>query len=239
MLRFAPMAKRLLAAALFMLCAGVVFWFALVHTVHRGTLAVPALGEQTMEEARQRLHDLGLELAIDEPGVFSTTVTPGAIAYQDPPPGFHVKSGSVVTVRVSLGGKTIEVPEVRQTSLNAAERGIEQAGLTPGSRARVEGEGAADRVIATGPPVGQLVAPVTRVDLLVNTAPHRQLWVMPSLVSQPLTRVERFCRLNRLRLGRARAVNYPGIPSGLVLRQYPPAGSPVAPSEIITVWVSQ
>jgi hypothetical protein len=56
------MAKRLLAAALFMLCAGVVFWFALVHTVHRGTLAVPDLGEQTMEEARQRLHDLGLEL---------------------------------------------------------------------------------------------------------------------------------------------------------------------------------
>jgi len=233
------MAKRLLAAALFMLCAGIVFWFALVHTVHRGTLAVPDLGEQTMEEARQRLHDLGLELAIDEPGVFSTAVAPGAIAYQDPPPGFHVKSGSLVTVRVSLGGKTIEVPEVRQNSLNAAQREIEQAGLTPGSRARVEGEGAADRVIATGPPVGQLVAPVTRVDLLVNTAPHRQLWVMPSLVSQPLSRVERFCRLHRLRLGRAREVNYPGIPSGLVLRQYPPAGSPVAPSEIITVWVSQ
>ena len=76
-------------------------------------------------------------------------------------------------------------------------------------------------------------------DLLVNTAPGKQLWVMPSLVSQPLERVERFCRLHRLRLGRAREVNYPGIPSGLVLRQYPPAGSPVAPSEIITVWVSQ
>jgi serine/threonine-protein kinase len=233
------MAKRLVAAGLFTLCAGVVFWFALVHTVHRGTLAVPDLGELTMEDARQRLHDLGLELTIDEPGVFSTTVTPGAIAHQEPPPGFHVKSGSAVTVRVSLGGKTIEVPEVRQSSLNAAQREIERAGLTPGSRARVEGEGAADRVIATGPPVGQLVAPVASVDLLVNTAPHQQLWVMPSLVSQPLNRVERFCRLNRLRLGRAREVNYPGIPSGLVLRQYPPAGSPVAPSEIITVWVSQ
>lgn len=233
------MAKRLLAASMFMICAGVVFWFALVHTVHRGTLAVPDLGLQTIEEARQRLHDLGLELAIDEPGVFSTVVTPGAIAYQEPPPGFHVKSGSLVTVRVSLGGKTIAVPEVRQISLNAAQREIERAGLIPGSRASVMGEGAADRVIATGPPVGQLVAPVTSVDLLVNTAPDRELLVMPSLISQPLSRVERFCRLNRLRLGRAREVNYPGIPPGLVLRQYPPAGSPVAPSEIITVWVSQ
>lgn len=239
MLRFAPMAKRLLAAVLFLVCAGTVFWFALVHTVHRGTLAVPDLSEQTLEEARQRVHDLGLELTVDEPGAFSTVVPPGAIAFQEPPPGFHVKSGSTVTVRVSLGGKTIGVPDVRETSLNTAQREIERAGLRPGSRARVEGEGAADRVIATGPPAGQQVAPTTPVDLLVNTAQEKQLWVMPPLVSQPLSRVERFCRLNRLRLGRAREVNYPGIPSGLVLRQYPPAGSPVAPSEIITVWVSQ
>jgi len=233
------MAKRLLAALFFLLCAGVVFWFALVHTVHRGTLAVPDLGEKTLEEARQRVHDLGLEMAVEEPGVFSAAVVPGAIAFQEPPPGFHVKSGSVVTVRVSLGGKTIEVPDIRENSLNTAQREIERAGLVPGSRARVEGEGAADRVIATGPPVGQQVAPITRIDLLVNTAPYRQLWVMPSLVSQPLDRVEQFCRLNRLRLGRAREVNYPGVASGLVLRQYPPAGSPVAPSEIITVWVSR
>jgi len=233
------MAKRLLAALLFLLCAGVVFWFALVHTVHRGTLAVPDLGEKTLEEARQRVHDLGLEMTVEEPGVFSTAVVPGAVAFQEPPPGFHVKSGSMVTVRVSLGGKTIDVPEVRENSLGTAQREIERAGLVPGMRARVEGEGAADRVIATGPPVGQQVAPITRIDLLVNTAPHRQLWVMPWLVSRPLSRVERFCRLNRLRLGRAREVNYPGVPSGLVLRQYPPAGSPVAPSEIITVWVSR
>jgi beta-lactam-binding protein with PASTA domain len=239
MLRFAPMAKRLLATLIFLLCGGIVFWFALVHTVHRGTLAVPDLGEKTLEEARQRAHDLGLELMIDEPGVFSMAVEPGAIAHQAPPPGFHVKSGSVVTVRVSLGGKTIEVPDVRENSLNSAQREVERAGLVPGLRARVKGEGAADRVIATGPPVGDQVAPVSPVDLLVNTAPQRQQWVMPSLVSQPLKRVERFCRLNRLRLGRAREVNYPGIPSGLVLRQYPPAGSPVAPSEIITVWVSR
>ena len=71
------MAKRLLAAFFFLLCAGVVFWFALVHTVHRGTLAVPDLGEKTLEEARQRVHDLGLEMTVDEPGVFSTAVDPG------------------------------------------------------------------------------------------------------------------------------------------------------------------
>jgi len=74
---------------------------------------------------------------------------------------------------------------------------------------------------------------------LVNSAPRRQQWVMPSLVTRTLPQVEHLCKINRLRLGRAREVAYPGMPAGVVLRQYPPAGSPVAPSEIITVWVSR
>ena len=200
---------------------------------------MPDLGEGNLEQARRQLHDLGLELVVDDPGVFSTTIDPGAIAVQNPPPGFHVKAGSKVTVRTSLGGETVTVPDVRETSLNTAEREVEQAGLVPGVRARVEGHGAGDRVIATGPPAGQQVAPMVPVDLLINTVPQRQQWVMPALVSEPFARVERFCRTNRLRLGRAREVEYPGIPAGIVLRQYPPAGSPVAPSEIITVWVSR
>ena len=235
----AKWSRRLLAVLVFTICAGIVFWFALVHTVHRGTLAVPDLGEDSVEEARRRVHDLGLELVVDEPGVFSTAVEPGTIAVQEPQPGFHVKSGSTVTVRVSLGGERVAVPNVREASLKAAQREIEQAGLVPGLHARVEEHGAADRVIATGPPVDSEVAPGMAVDLLVNTSTLRQLWVMPSLVTQPLEQAQRFCRANRLRLGQAREVVYPGIPGGIVLRQYPSAGSPVAPSEIITVWVSQ
>ena len=233
------MARGLLAAFVFFACAGVVFWFALVHTVHRGTLAVPNLGKETLEEANRRVHDLGLEIMVEEPGVFSTSAKPGTIAAQEPPPGFHVKAGSTVTVRMSLGGETVTIPDVRETSLKTAQREIEQAGLTPGLRARVDGQGAADRVIATGPPVGANVAPMVAVDLLVNNAPRRQQWVMPSLVTRSLAQVEHLCEINRLRLGRAREIAYPGLPAGIVLRQYPPAGSPVAPSEIITVWVSR
>jgi hypothetical protein len=233
------MARRLLVAAVFLLCAGTVFWFSLVHTVHRGTLAVPDLGNQSLEQARQRAHDLGLEVVVEEPGVFSTAVEPGAIARQEPPPGFHVKAGSSITVRIGLGGERISVPEVRGSSLSTAEREVEHAGLTTGLRARVDEQGAADRVIATGPPVGHLVAPQARVDILINAAPATSLWVMPSLVSRPLSRVEDFCRSSRLRLGQAREVDYPGLPGGIVLRQYPPAGAPVTASDIITVWVSR
>ena len=233
------MARRLLAAAVFTLCAGIVFWFALVHTVHRGTLAVPDLTSKTLEAARQQAHDVGLELMVDEPGVFSVAVEAGAVAHQDPPPGFHVKAGSRVTVRISLGDEQVAVPDIRGSSLSSAEREIEQAGLSTGVRARVEQQGAADRVIASGPPVGHPIPPGGAVDLLVNTSPTSRQWVMPSMVSRSLAEVERFCRANRLRIGQAREVTYPGLPAGIVLRQHPPAGSPVTLSDVVTVLVSR
>jgi beta-lactam-binding protein with PASTA domain len=236
---FAPMARRLLAAAVFTLCAGIVFWFALVHTVHRGTLAVPELRSSSIEDARQKAHDLGLEMLIEEPGVFSSAVEAGTVASQEPPPGFHVKAGSKITVRVSLGGEQVAVPDVRESSLSTAEREVEQAGLATGVRARVEQQGGADRVIASGPPVGSLVPPGGVVDLLVNTSPASRRWVMPPLVSRSLTDVQSFCRANRLRLGQAREVAYPGLAPGIVLRQHPPAGSPVTQSDVVTVWVSR
>ncbi len=236
---FAPMARRLLAAVVFTLCAGIVFWFALVHTVHRGTLAVPNLGSSSVEDARQQAHDLGLELLVDEPGVFSSAVEAGEVASQEPPPGFHVKAGSKITVWVSLGGELVAVPDVRESSLSTAEREVEQAGLTTGLRARVQQQGGADRVIASGPPVGYAVAPGATVDLLVNTAPASRQWVMPPLVSRSLADVESFCRANRLRLGQSRLVTYPGLAPGIVLRQHPPAGSPVTQSDVVTVWVSR
>jgi beta-lactam-binding protein with PASTA domain len=62
---------------------------------------------------------------------------------------------------------------------------------------------------------------------------------MPSLVSRTLQDVQTFCRANRLRLGQAREVNYPGLSAGVVLRQHPPAGSPVTLSDVVTVWVSR
>ena len=233
------MAVRLLFAGVFAAFAGVVFWFSLVHTVHRGTLAVPDLRQASLEEARRQSHDLGLVVEVEEPGVFSPTVPLGEIAHQQPSPGFHVKAGSTITVRISLGGERLAIPDVRAGSLQTALRELEQAGLNPGVQARVQGHTASDRVIATGPPNGTEVAPSTPVDLLVNTAPRRQLWVMPSLFSQPLGWVRRYCRVNRLRLGQEHEVSYPGLSAGVVLRQYPPAGSPLAPSDIITVWVSK
>jgi len=233
------MLARGVAVLLFMVVAGVAFWYALVHTVHRGTLAVPDLRGETLEQAEQVAHDLGVSVTVDETGVFSTATPPGAIADQDPIPGFHVKVGSTITVRLSLGGERVAIPDIRGESLQGSLRGLEQEGLNPGRRVELNGQSGGDRILATEPPIGTDVAPGTEISLLVNVAPRDDLWVMPSLLSRSREETRRFCRSHRLRLGQVHEVAYPGLPHSLVLRQYPPAGSPLSRGDIITIWVSQ
>jgi serine/threonine-protein kinase len=233
------MIARLVAVLVFLACSGVVFWVALVHTVHRGTLAVPDLRSIDLESAERLAHDQGLRVVVEEPGVFSTATPPGAIADQEPRPGFHVKTGSVVKVRLSLGGERIEIPDIHGESMQGGLRGLEQTGLHAGRRVQLNGQASGDRVLATEPPIGTEVAPTTEVNLLVNVAPVRELWVMPSLLSRSRDEVRRFCRASQLRLGQVHEVSYPGLGSGLVLRQYPPAGSPLSRGDIVAIWVSR
>jgi beta-lactam-binding protein with PASTA domain len=124
-------------------------------------------------------------------------------------------------------------------SLQSALRALDQLGLPVGARIGIDGHGGPDQIMATGPPANSLVPPGTQVDLLINTVPREEYWVMPSLMSRHIGLVRRFCLAYALRLGQVHEVTYPGLSSGMVLRQYPPAGSPLSRSDIISVWVSQ
>ncbi len=233
------MLNRFLIAAVFVTAAGVTGWFSLVYTVHLGTVSVPDLGGLDDAAAESRAHDLGLVVEFDDNGVYSETIPPGLVAAQNPLPGFHVKTGSVVRLARSLGDEQIEIPDVLSENSQTAIRALDAAGLTPGRRAEVFAEGAPDSVLATEPPIGAKVVPKQEVDLLTNRSPAQPLWVMPSLLSRPVSVVQTFCDRSRFRLGRVHEVEYPGLRSGVVLRQYPPAGSPVSRSDIITLWVSR
>ena len=233
------MASRVLVVVVACAVAAVTFWFALVHTLHMGTLTIPDLSGKSIDEAARSAHDLGLTVEVEEPGVYRTDVEPGLIGAQEPYPGFHVKTGSTVRVRLSLGSETVSLASLAGESVQGAELILEQLGLRLAGTAQVNGQGPGDTVIATDPPLGAKVAPGTEVKLLVNLTPARELWVMPSFVTLPSDSVGRFLRHAGLRLGQIHLIPYPGIAGGTVLRQYPPSGSPLSRSDIVTLWVSQ
>jgi len=233
------MVARLLAAIVFLLCAAVVFCQAFVHTVHRGTLAVPDLVGQQLDEAALKAHDVGLSMVIEEPGVYTAAVPTGAIAEQHPRAGFHVKTGSSVIIRLSLGAELTKIPDIRGESLQGGLDGLDREGLKAGRRARIDGFTGGDRILATDPPIGSSIPPDTEIDLLVNVTPEEEYWVMPSLLSRSRDAVRGLCLGRQLRLGQIHQVAYPGLPAGLVIRQYPPAGSQLSRSDIITIWVAK
>ena len=237
--RLSDIAARLVVVAVFLAVAGVVGWFSLVYTVHLGTVAVPELRGVSQEDGDRLAHDLGLVMEIDPSGVFSDEIDADLIAFQRPLPGFHLKAGSTVTVRLSLGDEQMQVPHVGNESLHASIRVLEAAGLRPGNKAQVSGEGGSDALLATSPAIGAAVAPGTEVDRLMNHAPQQTLWITPSFLSRPIGTIREFARVNRLRLGRVHEVDYPGLRPGIVLRQYPAAGSPLSRSDIITLWISK
>lgn len=233
------MGRWIAAAVVFAASAGLTFWFALVHTVHSGTVTVPDLAGLAPEQAEKVCHDLGLALRVDPAGAVSGEVPVGKIAVQEPPAGFHLKGGSTVTVRLSMGDAVATVPPLDGISLQAALRDLEAEGLEPGRRFEVAGEAGGEEVVASAPPAGAHLPPGTPVDLLINTRPARRLWITPAFLGRSGTLVRSFCRRHGLRLGQVHEVEYPGVAPGVVLRQYPPAGSPLSRSDIISLWVSR
>lgn len=236
---FFSMMRRFAIAAAFTLSAGVVFWLSLVYTIHLGTVSVPDLLGKTTEEAEALSHDRGLKFKLEEGGVFNESVPIGQIGAQQPPGGYHLKSGSVISVRLSLGHTKTSIPDMENLSLPAAVQQLEATGLRFGSRAEVSGEGNADVVLASNPEFGRILAPEEKVDLLLNHTPRHDLWIMPRLLSRRLSEIQAFAKSRSLRIGRIQQVEYPGYPSGLILRQYPPVGSPFSRSDIISLWVSR
>ena len=233
------MLKRLTLAGAFFLSAGVVFWLSLVYTIHLGTVRVPDLVGKSPAEAETLSHDLGLTLVMEEGGVFNKDAPLGSIGAQQPPGGFHLKSGGTVRARLSLGHEKTSVPNLEKLSMTAAVQKLEEAGLVFGRRAIVLGEGNADLVLAASPEFGRILPPQEKVDLLLNRTPPRPLWIMPRLLARRLSEVKSFADRKKLRIGKLHEVEYPGYPAGLILRQYPPAGSPLSPSDIISLWVSR
>ncbi len=88
-------------------------------------VAVPSVIGQPEAAARQQLEDLGLEVRRED---FPDDERPaGQVVDQDPKLGAKVRKGSTVTIRVSTGAPEVDVPDVRNRSLEAATQTLEAA----------------------------------------------------------------------------------------------------------------
>jgi beta-lactam-binding protein with PASTA domain/predicted Ser/Thr protein kinase len=98
-------------------------------TVSKGPapVEVPNVVGQPESEARATLRALGF--TVEEVEEFSLTVARGRVIATDPPAGASVPRGTEVTIVVSLGPKTVEMPNVVGMSGTDAETKLRGLGL--------------------------------------------------------------------------------------------------------------
>ncbi|MGW7667155.1 Stk1 family PASTA domain-containing Ser/Thr kinase [Streptomyces sp. NPDC054775] len=92
---------------------------------------VPPLLAKTEAEARDRLGQAGLEVK-QVKHAYSDTVTRGTVISSDPATGARIRSHDSVTLTVSDGPETVEVPDLRGVRLEKAQEQLTQHGLVAG-----------------------------------------------------------------------------------------------------------
>ena len=200
-------------------------------------IAVPAFVGQELSAAMTIGDAADLSVRVDEAKRIDPTVPAGRIAAQDPPPGSSVRRGRSVRLWVSAGSRELLVPRLVGDTERAAQARLEQAGFALASVTDMRsGDYPADAVVAQDPAPG---ARTGRVALLVNRGERAGGFVMPDVIGVPGDAALDMLRSNGLRVTIVAQQPYPGVPTGTVLRQNPPAGFQITGEEPISLEVSR
>ena len=209
-------------------------WLSFQRSVLGRSILVPNLVGRDVEQAAKVARDAGLDLRVEKGrDRWDEKIPARAVLLQSPSIGSFVKPGQTVRVVLSLGPRTIRVPDLAGLSPRAASLALSRASLALGavsSDHEAQGAGitaqspAADSPSADGAPVG----------VLVNRGAPDRLYVMPDLVGHDAERErERLTKLG-FKVGAVHYEDYDGIAADTILKQYPPAGYPCSPRDPVT-----
>ena len=198
---------------------------------------VPDLRNRTVAEATATVLEDGLVLHIDETGRLDPKIPAGRIALQEPAPGQTTRRQRSIRVWMSQGPRITVIPSLTGETERAATLRLAQDGLTLTSLAEVRSDDfPSGTVIAQAPPGA---AHGTSVALLVNRGEESLRYVMPDLIGVASARGVDLLRTRGFRVTVVGELPYPGVPPGIVLRQFPAAGFQIASGDPISLEVSK
>ena len=198
---------------------------------------VPELSGQTIDEATATLAGAGLTARIEPGRRIHTTIEAGRVAEQDPSAGLATRRRRSVKLWLSSGPTAGAVPTVIGESENGARRRLAENSFALEGVSEIRSSRyPTDAVVAQEtPPAGSGQA----VSLLVNRGERGRTYVMPDLIGVTGTTAAEILRTRGFRVTVVGDHPYPGVPAGVVLRQFPPAGFQIAHGEPISLEVSR
>jgi eukaryotic-like serine/threonine-protein kinase len=198
---------------------------------------VPPLTGKTVNDASAVLADYGLSLKVEEGRRVDAKVPAGQILAQEPASGARTRRERSVRVWVSAGPRSSIVPQLVGESERTAQMRVQQEGFAVNGLAEIRSaEYPAGAVVAQNPPAK---SKSEQIAMLVNRGERGATYVMPDLIGVNGDRAADLLRARGFRVAVVGDHPYPGVPSGVVLRQSPQAGFQIAPGEAISIEVSR
>jgi serine/threonine-protein kinase len=142
-------------------------------------VSVPNVIGKQVDEATAELDDAGLSPRVEQ--VPSETVDPGIVIDQDPKGGESVDESSTVTLQVSSGLGPVEIPDVRNRTVDEARQMLTDARLeVVVDPAEASNSVAKDSVIRTDPAAGETVEAGSTVHIIPSAG-----ITVPDVVNAP------------------------------------------------------
>jgi eukaryotic-like serine/threonine-protein kinase len=157
------------SALLVLVLAGLGLW---VYTLSKEpevvTFELADLRNRTANDAESYLLQQGL--TVDREETPDDEVAEGNVVGTDPTAGSQVQEGELITLYVSTGPESVEVPDVSGDSESRARQLLGDAGLTAGNNISENSPDVeAGTVIETRPEAGSTVAVDSNVDIVLST----------------------------------------------------------------------
>lgn len=238
------LSDRLFKWAIIFLLASILFFSsALVTTrlILKGEIVtVPDLRGKSPDEARFEVSQRLLSLIV-QATEYHDEIEKGRIIRQDPPPGSKIRTNRTVRVVLSAGSELVDIPDLTNKSLENAIQMLAASGLTRGLIAQIHTpQYPAGRVIAQKPkPEVGRVKRMTPVNLLISQGEREEKYIMPDLIGKKADVVIPQLKSLGFNVANIRSSYYPGLSSGIIIKQSPPHGYSVQKRNLISLEVSR
>ncbi|MET8954931.1 Stk1 family PASTA domain-containing Ser/Thr kinase [Streptomyces sp. NPDC004393] len=227
--------RRLLAlvlAALVVFGVGAGVWY-----INSGQFTkVPPLLAKTEAEARTRLKRADLEVG-QVRHAYSDTVRQGMVISTDPSAGERIRSHDSVTLTVSDGPETVQVPDVKGDPVARAQERLTKAGLVPGMVTQAFSEDVPKgSVIGTDPGAGTKRHGGSAIALTVSKGSPVEV---PQVAGSDLDEATAQLQDEGLKVKIADTQVTSEFDAGKVARQSPDPGKQVAEGDTVTLTISK
>ncbi len=221
----------------------IIFFFSSIlsyRTVLKGEMVtIPNLKGKTLEEAKTEL--TRKRLSIVQIGIqFDTRYERGRIIFHEPSEGSKIKINSVVKVILSAGREKVFVPVIKGKNFQNLGPILQEAGIVRGTISHVHSpKDAAGKILAQYPPAQEEVGRGSAVSLLISEGEWEERYLMPDLIGRKAEDVIPWLEELNFKVEDVRDTYYPGLSSGIIIKQHPNQGYMVQKNFPITLEVSK